>query len=293
MVENSAISWTDHTFNPWIGCQNVGPGCDHCYAEALAGRFNMAQWGPGQDRRRTQPHTWLQPRRWNAEAYATGRRTRVFCASMADVFDNAVPDDWRRDLFDLIRETPNLDWILLTKRIGNVTAMLPPDWGDHGGGNHGWPHVWLMITVVNQTEANRDIPKLLKTPAALRGLSIEPQLGPVELDDLIVDDGKPGEWHVNALDSEGADPADDPDFGCNTIDWVICGAESGPGARPFQEDWARSLRDQCQAAGVPFFYKQKIVNGRKVETPALDGHQHIAWPVAKISPAATSEKYDG
>lgn len=280
MVENSAISWTDHTFNPWIGCQKVGPGCDHCYAEALAGRFNMAQWGPDQERRRTQPHTWLQPRRWNAEAYATGRRARVFCASMADVFDNAVPADWRMDLFDLIRETPHLDWILLTKRIGNVATMLPSDWGDHG-----WPHVWLMITVVNQTEANRDIPKLLDTPATLRGLSIEPQLGAIDLTPWL-HRGDVDLWRDDPLAASMLNEAVISGHGWvrPAVYWVICGAESGPGARPFQEDWARSLRDQCQIAGVPFFYKQKIVNGRKVETPDLDGHQHIAWPMAKISP---------
>ena len=118
------------------------------------------------------------------------------------------------------------------------------------------PNVWLGVSAEDQARAKERIPDLLATPAAIRFVSAEPLLGPVELDDLIVDDGKPGEWHVNALDSEGADPADDPDFGCNTLDWVICGGESGPGARPMHADWARSLRDQCAAAGVAFFMKQ-------------------------------------
>jgi protein gp37 len=250
VTENSKISWTDHTFNPWWGCQKVGPGCDHCYAEALDRRTGGGHWGPNAARRRTSPDNWAKPRKWNVQAWASGTRPRVFCASMADVFDNAVPADWRDDLWDLIRETPNLDWILLTKRVGNVAAMLPDDWGN------GWPHVWLMITVVNQVEANRDMPKLARIPAVVHGLSIEPMLEPIDL-------------------FEAA-------RGCNSADratwWVICGAESGPGHRPFDEDWARALRDQCQMADVAFFYKQRIARGRKIETPDLDGQQHIAWP---------------
>lgn len=231
MSENTNIEWTDHTFNPWEGCQKVGPGCDHCYAETRNARFNggrAVNWGPHAPRRRTSAANWKKPLQWNAAAreFAMkhgGRKQRVFCASLADVFDNAVDPQWRRDLFDLIEPTPNLDWLLLTKRIGNVPTMLA-----EVGVDHLPPHVWLGITVVNQEEADRDIPKLILAPATIRFLSIEPLLGPVIL--------RP-EWLEH-------------------IDWVIVGGESGPGARPMHPDWARSLRDQCAAAGVPFLFKQ-------------------------------------
>ena len=167
----------------------------------------------------------------------------MFCASLADAFDNHVPLAWRDDLWALIRSTPHLDWILLTKRIGNVAKMLPDDWGD------GYPNVWLLITVVNQEEADRDVPKLLNTPAVVRGVSIEPMLGPVNL--IGKDSG---------------------------IDWVICGAESGPRRRPFDEDWARYLRRQCEATNTPFFYKQVYRDGRKVDTPELDRRQWVEFP---------------
>ncbi len=244
MAANSKIAWTDSTFNPWIGCTKVGPGCDNCYAEALNKRFGHNNWGSGVARRRTGAANWKGPRRWDREAVASGIRRKVFCASMADVFDNEVPPTWRADLFDLIRETPNLDWIILTKRIGNVAGMLPADWGD------GYPNVWLLITVVNQDEADRDIPKLLETPAAVWGLSIEPQL-----------EG----FYIGLGDVA-------------TLDWIITGAESGPNARPYNEDWARDLRDWCQKTGTAFFYKQKIHNGKKVETPELDGRRWMEFP---------------
>lgn len=254
MAENSAIEWTDHTFNPWTGCTKVSPACDHCYAEGWAKRSGHVEWGPHGARRRTKPGNWNGPLKWNAEARAKGTRFRVFCASLADVFDNhkSIDVQWRKDLYDLIEKTPHLDWLLLTKRPQNIKMFAPATWL-----HDNWPaHVWIGTTVENQEEANRRIPYLLAIPAKIRFLSCEPLLGPVQLDDLILDDGKPGEWHVNALDAEGGDPADDPHFGCNTIDWVICGGESGPGARPMHPDWARGLRDQCAAAGVPFFFKQ-------------------------------------
>ena len=176
MAENSKIEWCHHTFNPWTGCTKIGPGCDHCYAEGWAKRSGIVQWGPGAERRRTSEANWRQPVKWNAEAERLGVRYRVFCASLADVFDNAVPVEWRRDLFDLIAKTPNLDWLLVTKRIGNAKTMmadalhLNPTALSNG---QIWPlpNVWLGITVVNQAEADRDIPKLLATPAVVRFLS--------------------------------------------------------------------------------------------------------------------------
>lgn len=242
MAANTAIEWAHHTFNPWVGCTRVGPGCDNCYAAVWAKRTGHPELWTGK-RRLTK--TWNDPVKWDRDAREKGIRYRVFCASLADVFDNAVPNAWRRVLWRLIADTRHLDWIIVTKRIGNAAAMLPPDWGPAG-----WPHVWLLATVCNQAEADRDIPKLLATPAAVRGISYEPALGPIDLTRV-----------------DGFDCLDPNDTGHETggaqgyesgpvIDWVICGGESGPGARPMHPDWARSARDQCQAAGVAFFFKQ-------------------------------------
>lgn len=282
MSDNTKIEWADHTFNPWEGCQKVGPGCDNCYAEARNARFNggtAPNWGPGAPRRRTSPANWAKPRKWQAGAaafYAAhGRRQRVFCASLADVFDNAVPDEWRADLFDLIVATPDLDWLLVTKRIGNAPSMLPS--------NPVFPNIWLGITVVNQAEADRDIPRLLATPAAKRFLSCEPLLGPVDLEPWLewpdggceLPDGRYfGCAGCDAEEPRCKCPRDRSYFevtkgprdasGCPewvdadriTLDWIIAGGESGPNGRPMHPDWARSLRDQCQAAGVAFHFKQ-------------------------------------
>ncbi len=232
MSENTKIEWCDHTFNPWEGCQKVSPGCDHCYAETRNARFGggtAINWGPGAPRRRTSKSNWQKPLAWNAaheDFFAKhGHRQRVFCASLADVFDNAVSDDWRADLFELIAATPNLDWLLLTKRIGNVESMVPYDWTCP---KRGWPsNVWIGASIVNRTEMLRDVPKLKAIPAPIRFWSYEPALG-----DL------------------GKIPAK------LMPEWVIAGGESGPGARPKHPTWARSLRDQCQATGTAFHFKQ-------------------------------------
>lgn len=266
MGESTAIEWCDHTFNPWVGCTKISPGCDHCYAEGWAKRAGSPDLWQGQ-RRRTSAANWAQPRKWSKMAAAFDTRPRVFCSSLADVFDNQVPAEWRLDLWALIRETTHLDWLLLTKRPQNIAAMLPPFWGD------GWPNVWLGTTVENQTEADRRIPHLLAVPAVVRFLSCEPLLGPVNLnaikaprypdeppDDLDID------WRFDSLltgdtyffDGEDGQPGDcgDGPYRDNKIDGVICGGESGPNARPMHPDWARALRDQCVAAGVPFLFKQ-------------------------------------
>lgn len=261
MAENSAIEWTDHTFNPWIGCTKVGPGCDHCYAEVLATTRLAVAWGPYAERRRTASSTWALPRRWDRKAAAAGIRQRVFCASLADVFDNAVPAEWRADLFALIRDTPHLDWLLVTKRIGNAGAMAQAAGG--------WPtNVWLGATIVDQREADRDIPKLL----AIRGprfrfLSMEPLLGPVDLTMLHYD----GITNVNAL--TGAHGLTMSGRG-TALDWVIVGGESGTDARPMHPTWARELRDQCKAAGVPFLFKQW---GELAYEPLADvAYEHVS-----------------
>ncbi|WP_420994083.1 phage Gp37/Gp68 family protein [Cupriavidus sp. 30B13] len=262
MSENSKIEWTDHTFNPWIGCTKVSPGCDHCYAEAqMDTRLGRVTWGPKGERMRTSPANWRKPLAWNArhkEFFAEhGRRQRVFCASLADVFDNAVDPTWRADLLQLVADTPNLDWLLLTKRIGNAHAMLDDALSELSHGltkwaDAPWPNVWLGATVVNQAEADRDIPKLLATPARVRFLSMEPLLGPVDL----------AKWigYCERTDKHGISRNDAGEhILCERycgVSWVIVGGESGPGARPMHPDWARSLRDQCAAAGVPFLFKQ-------------------------------------
>lgn len=228
MTENSKIEWTDHTFNPWMGCTKVGPGCDNCYAESMMDhRYHRVRWGAGQPRKRTSEANWRKPVTWNRKA-EDGPRPRVFCASLADVFDNEVPDAWRSDLWRLIQQTPNLDWLLLTKRIGNAHRMLPAFMKP-------WPNLWLGATVVNQEEADRDIPKLLAVPAAVRFLSCEPLLGPIDLEKIGVADDVRNIYPLN---------------------WLICGGESGPKARPMEFSWALDIRYQCRAAGVPFFMKQ-------------------------------------
>ncbi len=239
-MQNSKIEWTDHTFNPWWGCVKVSPGCQHCYAETLNHRYGFSNWGPAKttSRRMMSENYWKQPLRWNKEAGAAGERRRVFCASMADVFeDHPQVMEPRARLFSLIEQTPALDWLLLTKRPENINLMAP--WHGEPGMYHGWPaNVWLGTSVENQEQADIRIPELLKVPAAVRFLSCEPLLGAVDIT-------------TNGYLSAGWAGATLPG-----IDWIIAGGESGPGARPMHPAWVRSLRDQCIAAGVPFFFKQ-------------------------------------
>jgi protein gp37 len=226
MSEHTAIEWTDATWSPWEGCTKVSPGCDHCYAEGMNRWLrNGANWGPGAPRREYSEAHWRKPPAWNAKAQREGRRIKVF-PSVCDPFDNEVPDAWRHRFFRLILDTPHLTWLLLTKRIGNVAKALEADQWEHLG------NVWLGATVIDQAEADRDIPKLLAAPARVRFLSIEPMLGPIDLVPYI---------HC--------------DVG-NAIDWIIAGGESGAHARPAHPNWFRSLRDQCAAGGVPFHFKQ-------------------------------------
>ena len=267
MAELTGISWTDSTFNPWIGCTKVSPGCDHCYAEVSTPSRTMAiVWGPNEARKHTSAANWNLPRRWNAghaEFFAKhGRRRRVFCASLADVFDNKADQAWREELWTLIRETPNLDWLLLTKRIGNVAGMLPADWGD------GYPNVWLGISVVNQEETDRDIPKLLAVPAAIRFLSMEPLLGSVDIpfDRL-------REWNRLALLNQ-------QEHAASRIDWVIVGGESGQHARPMEQEWVESLRTQCQNENVAFFFKQWGGSDKDKGGCQLDSGESKEWPLA-------------
>lgn len=276
MAEQTKIEWCDATFNPWMGCTKVGPGCDHCYAEvSTPSRTRGIQWGAGAARQRTSEANWKLPIRWNnsefmqcanckwrgdqnewrglhasrccAQPMLDPARRRVFCASLADVFDNDVDPQWRADLFYLIYITPNIDWLILTKRIGNAVEMIDEAiTGAHlrtANARHWpWANVWLGATVVNQAEADRDVPKLLQVPARVRFLSIEPMLGAVDLSRYF--EQYPDYNGVRVVqNNEGPD-------------WIIAGGESGPKARPMHPDWIRSLRDQCAAAAVPFLFKQ-------------------------------------
>ena len=251
MAENSGIEWTHHTFNPWIGCQKVSAACDFCYAEAWDARGlqgGPSRWGPHAIRTRTK--TWGNPVKWQKKAAAEGRRFRVFTASLADVFDNhkSIDPSWRRELWALIKSCPDLDFLMLTKRPENISKMLPLDWF---ADPHPYPNVWLGATVEDQKAAER-ARHLIKVPASVHFLSMEPLLGEVDLSGVI--DG---------------------------LEWVITGGESGKTYRPASPDWFRSLRDQCAAADVPFMFKQwegenqKIIKAKGRE---LDGVIHDSYP---------------
>lgn len=241
-MKDSLISWTDNTFNPWYGCTKASPGCANCYAQTLMEtRFKRVKWGHGKPRVRTGADSWQQPLRWDKEAAAAGIRVKVFCASLADVFDSEVPVAWRNDLFALIGQTPHLDWQLLTKRPENAV--------EYAAGIR-WPdNAWIGTSVENQDYAWR-AQIITEIPAPVRFLSVEPLLGPVK------------------LKLEG-------------IDWVIVGGESGPRHRPMAREWAVSVRDQCRAANVPFFFKQWGGPTSDAGGHLLDGVTHHEFPTPR------------
>ena len=256
MGEKTNIQWTDATISPWDGCTKVGPGCDHCYAEVIADkRFHIVKWGVGQPRKKRETFAG-NAMKLERKAVREARQLKVFI-SMCDPFDNEVPDEWRADLFALIRATPNLTWQLLTKRIGNAKKMIDRvistlDIGhDPAFAAWPWPNVWIGATVVNQEEADRDVPKLLDVPAAKRFVSIEPMLGPIDLKRITTKTLYPSLEAIFVRERNALYSGDN-----DGLDWVICGGESGKDARPMHPDWARSLRDQCVNAGVPYFFKQ-------------------------------------
>ncbi len=226
MARNSQIEWTHHTFNPWWGCAKVSPACEKCYAELWAKRMGQQLWGKDSGRRFFSDAHWNEPLAWNEDARGAEEQHRVFCASMADVFEGRSDLDAQRErLWALIRATPRLNWLLLTKRPENIAEMVP--WGSD------WPsNVWLGTTVESQKYAEIRLPHLLKHAASVRFLSCEPLLGALNL----------GAWFARK--------------GLHSIDWVIAGGESGPGARPMHPDWPQGLLEQCQKANVPFHFKQ-------------------------------------
>lgn len=222
MGENSKIEWCDHTFNPWIGCQKVSPGCDHCYAEAMMDhRYGKVEWGPHGERKRTSEENWRKPFQWAKAARGSGRRPRVFCASLADWLDNQASYEWRIDLAILIDATPELDWLLLTKRIENFEKHAPWLSGEVPA------NVWLGTTAEDQKHFDRRYAELANIPAPVHFISYEPALG--------------------ALSVREAYPFPD---------WIICGGESGKDRRYMEPQWARDLRDECSERSIPFFMKQ-------------------------------------
>lgn len=247
MAESTRIAWSRSTFNGWIGCTKVSPACSNCYAESWDRRFHAgAHWGPCAPRKLSNDKYWQQPLRWNAQAAARNEFWPVFCASQADVFDNEVPRAWRDRLWKLIRATPFLTWQLVTKRIGNVSHMLPVDWAG------GYQNVWMLATIANQAEAERDIDKLLAIPAVIHGISYEPALGPLDL----------GRWGTR-------------------LDWAIIGGETGAGAREFRLEWADWFVEQCHAYGIVPFVKQMghnaTLNGVSIKFKGKGGNID-EWP---------------
>lgn len=285
MAEITKIQWTTHTFNPWRGCTKISAGCTNCYAERLSKRNPnvLGEWGPHGTRPLATDDYWRQPLKWNRQAEKAGEPAKVFCCSLADVFEdwdgqmtdgNGCPlwmdidyeqpiathsphDTWRpyglrearARLWDLIEQTPNLIWQLLTKRPENMLKMCPEHWIIEG-----WPpNVWAMTSVENQEMADHRVPELLKVPAKIRGLSVEPLLGPVDLEPYLFQTCCP--WSdQEPCPAEAACQASDG-MGVK-IHWVIIGGESGPHARPCHVEWVRDLVRQCQAAGVACFVKQ-------------------------------------
>lgn len=293
MGDVTGIQWTDHTFNPWMGCQRVSPGCERCYAETLVTtRLRLPVWGPPKttERKRTAVANWRKPLAWDRAAAKAGKRARVFCASLADVFeDHSAVAPWRAELFALIEQTPHLDWQLLTKRPENLSAMLPASWLANPR-----PNVWLGTTVEDQRRAYERIAELLRTPAAVRFLSCEPLLESVELETYCYEcDGVGGGVELVPGDPGCPSEIQWPCDHCATtgrlglrdgISWVIVGGESGAGARPFDLEWARSIARDCRDAGVPVFVKQMgrfpVDRARGVDYRLADPHggDPAEWP---------------
>lgn len=264
MSANTKIEWAHHTFNGWWGCTKVSPGCANCYAATFSKRTGHQVWGANAPRRFfAEPH-WKEPLKWDRLAGEAGERHRVFCGSMMDIGEDR-PDlvEPRKRICDLVERTPNLDWLLLSKRPENFTRLMT--WGEGR-----WPrNAWAMTTVENQKMADTRIPELLKVKTVVRGLSMEPLLEAVNIDSFhgflgFVPSQKGcchvcHEWKPNVR--MWADGAAVGRALCETCDdgqrhWVIVGGESGPGARPFNLEWARSIVGQCKAAGVACFVKQ-------------------------------------
>jgi len=283
MGENTGILWAGrplpdgtiepgYTFNPWIGCQKVSPGCLNCYAETYANRYGwVSEWG--KDYHLTADANWKKPIQWARQAVRDVVIRRVFCASLADVFDENVNKEWRARLFDLILDTEEiggLEWLLLTKRPENIGYMF--EYMSEA------TNVRIGVTCENQEMADKRIVELFKNWQGKNLISVEPMLSEVKLKQSWIDylDGWYTDTWVDRLTGE-PEPMQAP---MPKIDWVICGCESGSSARPCNLDWVSDLRDQCVASGTPFFLKQLNINGQLVKEPEIDGRQWLEFPKA-------------
>lgn len=244
MAAETKIEWCDSTFNPWWGCSRIGPGCDNCYAAALDKRTGGDHWGKKASYKVMSENNWKNPIKWQSQAKQFfdqyGRQRRVFCASMSDVFDNRGPESERVRLWNTIEITPDLNWLLLTKRPRNIERYLPE--------SKSFSNVWLGTTVENRADGIPRMEALKTVSTTIRFLSVEPLL-----EDL------------GALDLTG-------------IHWVIVGGESGPKARPMKKEWMLNIRNQCIEQNVAFFFKQwgAIIGKGGCE---VDGHIYKNWPV--------------
>ena len=242
MGEKTGISWTDATVNFWQGCHKVSAGCMNCYMFAEKRRY-------GQTANvviRSAPATFNAPLKWAKNREKYGHINRVFVCSWSDFFIEEA-DAWRDEAWEIMRRTPHLTYQICTKRPERIKECLPPEWGI------GFSNVWIGVTAENQETADERIPILLKTPAAVRFISAEPLLGPIDLHQCgaIVSESFP-----EASSCDGSDGW----YEIAKIDWLICGGESGPNARPMLCEWADSLQWNCRSARVPFFFKQGSQN---------------------------------
>lgn len=245
MGTKTRIAWTDFSWNSWWGCLRVSPACDACYAAVLDRRTGGSYWDGTKIPRRTMEANWAIPQKMNKKAVASGRPLRCFLGSMMDWADNRVPEQWRVDMWGVVRENTALRFQMLSKRAPNIARMLPEDWGVDG-----YPHVWLGVTVEDRKHGVPRIDHLRKVPARVRFLSVEPLL-----EDL-------GE-----LDLSG-------------IHWVIIGGESGPRHRPIKREWVDNVIAQCRSQDVAVFFKQW--GGRTPEAGGceLDGVEIKEFPRA-------------
>ncbi len=273
MAEKTGIAWCDHTHNHWIGCEPVSEGCAHCYAERENERFQWVEnWsGP---RRLTSPANRAKPLAWAKAALKAGVTRRVFCSSLGDILDPKVPEEWRQDLWKLIAECGrvsrgHLEWLLLTKRIEHAEKMLPDLWIKEPP-----RFVRLGVTTENQRNADWRIPKLFEVWSGKNFISVEPMLGPVDIAEFC---GSPVLGKCDDLEPDSTGWVDLPVY-AHGIDWVICGAESGPLARPMSEGWVRCLRNQCVTNQVPFMLKQMVVGGQLVKLPSFEGWVWAQFP---------------